>query len=254
MKLLAFDTATDLCSVALWCDGQVTARQAMAPRRHGEFILPMINAILAENGIAVAHLDALAFGRGPGTFTGVRMAASVAQGIAFAIDLPVIPISTLATVAQTAWLNLRSASPLPNKLLDGKQASSWKPTHIAVALDARMDEVYFATYRLQKDTVVLLGNEQVIAPSATTLPDVGMGSEISQHHWVGVGSGFKAYKEALHHLTLTACWEEYPHAVALAQLAVEAYQRGEGVEAALALPVYLRDQVAVAKDNGLFKR
>ena len=99
MKLLALDTATEACSAAVWVDGAVLERYELAPRRHAALILPMIEAVLAEAGLSPPQLDAIAFGRGPGAFTGVRIAVGIVQGIAFAADLPVIPISTLAALA-----------------------------------------------------------------------------------------------------------------------------------------------------------
>jgi len=151
MKLLALDTATDACSAAVWVDGVVHERYELAPRRHAALILPMIEAVLAEVGLRPAQLDAVAFGRGPGAFTGVRIAVGIAQGIAFAADLPVVPVSTLAAVA----------------LGVGRETGY---ARLAVALDARMSEVYWGTYAVTADDAELLGEERVCAPAAVTAP------------------------------------------------------------------------------------
>ena len=122
MKLLALETATEACSVALWVDGAVIERHALAPRRHAELVLPMVDAVLAEGGISRRALDAIAVGRGPGAFTGVRLAIAVAQGLALALDRPVLPVSTLAALAMAAAQDAGAAP-------------------ILAAIDARMGEV-----------------------------------------------------------------------------------------------------------------
>ena len=123
-RVLAIETASAACSAALYIDGQVEERYALAPRQHAALILPMVESLLASAELTVSGLDALAFGQGPGAFTGVRIAASAAQGIAFAADLPVVPVSTLAAQACGAMRDTNGA-------------------HAMVALDARMDEVYW---------------------------------------------------------------------------------------------------------------
>ena len=135
--LLAIETSTPACSAALSIDGVVIERYALAPRQHAVLILPMIESLLLEAGISVAQLDALAFGRGPGSFTGVRIAASVIQGIAFAADLPVLPVSTLATLA-----------------LGGMRITD--KTQVMAALDARKSEIYWGCYTAAEDGAVVL--------------------------------------------------------------------------------------------------
>ncbi len=219
MKILALDTATEACSAAVWVDGEVIERYQWAPRRHAELILPMIETVLAEAGLSPTQLDALAFGRGPGAFTGVRIAAGVAQGIAFAAELPVVRISTLAAMAQ-GMIREQSA------------------TQVAVAIDARRREVYWASYQAsEQGGVILLGEEQVCAPTLVPLLESGT--------WIGAGSGWTAYGEMLsQRLGIENYWEErYPQAGDIALLGALAYQRGDAVTVEQALPVYLRDKV-----------
>jgi tRNA threonylcarbamoyladenosine biosynthesis protein TsaB len=221
MKLLALDTATDACSAAVLVDGQIYERFEWAPRRQAELILPLIEAVLAEASLGPRQLDALAFGRGPGAFTGLRIAAGVVQGIAFASDRPVVPISTLATIARQVYRR-------------------YGAEHIAVALDARMGEVYWGAYQADADgDLVLCGDERVAAATTVTLPVGG--------NWQGAGSGWEVYGEALgRRLDVTTWWSDCPpRAGDIAWLAARAWQRGETVSAEQALPVYLRDEVAV---------
>jgi tRNA threonylcarbamoyladenosine biosynthesis protein TsaB len=221
MKLLAIETATDACSAALWVDGVLTTRHEVAPREHTRLILPMMDALLAEAGLRLSDLDALAFGRGPGAFTGVRIAAAVIQGSAFAADLPVVPVSTLAALAQ-----------------QGIDAGSRR---VLAALDARMDEVYWGAFQADdQGLAVPVGAEQVIAPDAVPIPE-GEG-------WRGVGSGWAAYEDALR-ARLGECVsdidpEALPAAAEVARLAVRDFNAGLAVPAEQALPVYLRDKVA----------
>lgn len=216
MKLLALDTATEACSAAVWVDGAVLERYEFAPRRHAALILPMIDAVLSEAGLSVKQLDAIAVGRGPGAFTGVRIAIGIAQGIAFAADLPVAPMSTLAALALGA----------------GREFGY---SHLAVVLDARMGEVYWGAYAATGNTVVLLGEEQCCPATVVTAPP---------GDWFGVGSGWLTYPEALAQRLSVKRWQgdRYPHAGDIAWLAAD--QRDVWVAADLALPVYLRNQVA----------
>ncbi len=219
MKILALDTTTEACSAAVWMEGEIIECYQWAPRRHAELILPMIAAVLAEAGLSPTQLDALAFGRGPGAFTGVRIAAGVAQGIAFAAELPVMRISTLAAIAQ-GMIREQGA------------------TQVAVAIDARRREVYWATYQAsEQDGVLLLGEEQVCAPTVGPVPELGA--------WIGAGSGWMVYADVLsQRLGIEAYWgERYPQARDIAVLGALAYQRGETVPVEQALPVYLRDKV-----------
>ena len=221
MKLLALDTATEACSAALLIDGDVRERFEVAPRAHARLLLPMLEELLAEAGLKPTALDAVAFGRGPGSFTGVRIAASVAQGIAFAADLPVVPISTLAALAWPALC-----------MTDSRR--------VFAAIDARMGEVYCAAYQGSvKEALVALTDEQV-TPAATVCVPAG-------EAWYGVGSGWAVYAEVLRpHFgasLLSIDATALPRASTIAALAVHELARGHAVAADQALPVYLRNQV-----------
>lgn len=222
MKLLAIDTATEACSAALHIEGEIIQQYRVAPREHSHIILPMIEQLLADAGTSVSGLDALAFGRGPGSFMGVRIAAGVTQGIAFARDLPVVPISTLAAIAQTARTETGA-------------------DRVLTAIDARMNEVYWAAYRSSENGCMqLVGEECVIAPEQVPKP--------GDHGWTGAGSGWSTYGEVLAASLgdvlsgqFCAC---FPTAESIARLAVAEYQAGRHVRASQAVPVYLRDNVA----------
>ncbi|CAL1241417.1 tRNA (adenosine(37)-N6)-threonylcarbamoyltransferase complex dimerization subunit type 1 TsaB [Candidatus Methylocalor cossyra] len=222
MKLLAIETATEACSCALLIDGHSTERYALAPREHNRLILPMVQSLLEEAGLALEQLDALAFGRGPGAFTGLRIAAGVVQGLAFGADLPVVPVSTLAALAQQA--------------LDETAAPQ-----VFACLDARMDEVYWGVYgRGGEGTAQLLGQELVAPAGAVPLPGEGWG--------VGLGSGWSRYgallADRLGNRLTAVLQDRFPRAAAVARLGAEGFRLGRAVAAEQAVPVYLRDQVA----------
>ena len=216
MKLLAFETATEACSVALWLDGEVRERFELAPRRHAELALPWADDLLREAGVRRSELDAIAVGRGPGAFTGVRLAIAVAQGIALALDRPVVPVSTLAALA------LQARAP-----------------RVVAAIDARMNEVYVAAYHREGDDVVLLDRERVAKPDTVALPEAG--------DWVGMGTGFAAVGGTLPRVLGLSRFDAtaLPHAADIACLAALAYARGEQVAPERAEPAYLRDNVAL---------
>ncbi len=227
MKLLAFETATEACSVALYLDGEVAERFELAPRRHAELALPFAEALLAAAGIARSQLDAIAVGRGPGAFTGVRLGLALAQGVALALDRPLLPVSTLAVLAAGA----------PS---DG-------PGLVLAAIDARMGEVYAGAFRRQGADVVALDAEQVLPPDAVALPAmVDTGTDLV---WQGVGTGFAAaagvLAERLSSSMRQVDAQALPRAAVLARLAVAAHARGEAVAPERAEPAYLRDNVAL---------
>lgn len=221
MILLAIDTSTEACSAALAADDRIIERYELAPRRHAELVLPMVEEVLADAGAAVGDLDGLAFGRGPGAFTGVRIAAGVIQGIAYGTGLRVAGVSSLAALAQ--------------------QALREHGHHQVMALiDARIGEVYCGTFRAGADDLMQpLGEERVCAPGEVPLPP-GRG-------WFGVGSGWAAHPEVLQARLgerLSGMHAEcYPHASDIARLARASFAAGQTVGAADALPVYLRDRV-----------
>jgi tRNA threonylcarbamoyladenosine biosynthesis protein TsaB len=221
LRILAIETATAACSAALFIDGAVSERYEVAPREHARLILPMVDALLSEADMPVGALDAVAFGRGPGTFTGVRVAASVAQGIAFAAGLPVVGVSTLATLALGA-----------NRESGERQ--------VMAALDARMAEVYWGLYEQRDDGLPrLLGEECVCAPRRVVMPEDGA--------WVGAGSGWTSYRRDLLECAggriARLLAELEPRAADQARLAAWSYRRGEMLPPEQAVPVYLRDTV-----------
>jgi len=220
-RILAIETSTAACSAALCLQGEVLERYVLAPRQHAALILPMIESVLAEAEIGVHQLDAIAFGRGPGAFTGVRIAAGIVQGIAFAAELPVLPVSTLAALSLGALRETGEAQAV-------------------AALDARKDEVYWGCYRLAGEVPVLQGSETVCLPAGAPQPGPG--------RWIGVGSGWLAHPEAL----LQRCGEAVirvlpdlePRAGDVARLGLHDFLQGRAVAADAAVPVYLRDNVA----------
>lgn len=240
MKLLAFETATEACSVAVWVDGDVRERFELAPRRHAELALPWAEALLAEAGIARAQLDAVAVGRGPGAFTGVRLAISLAQGIALALDRPIVPVSTLATLAMQG---------------QGR---------VLAAIDARMGEVYLGAFAAAGGDVAALGREVVVAPGQASLQDLvaapsaatsGTHAPGADPHaasveaWQGIGTGFAAADAALQArlggLLQRIDAAALPRAADTARLAAAAFARGEALAPERAEPAYLRDHVAL---------
>jgi tRNA threonylcarbamoyladenosine biosynthesis protein TsaB len=221
LKILAVETATPACSAALLVDGEIFARFQMAPREHTKLILPMIEELLQQAGLSVNQLDALAFGRGPGSFTGVRIATGVAQGIAFGADLPVVPVSTLASMAQTVF-----------NQGDYRQAFT--------ALDARMGEIFWAVYQQdQQGLAETVGVETVTVAENIIFPE---------SEGIGIGSGWGVYgemlKNKLKEQLLAIETDIWPMAATIVQLAERDYQQGLAVAPELAMPVYLRDKVA----------
>jgi len=222
MKILAVETATEACSAALFLDGKILERYQLAPREHSRLILPMMQSLLDEANIALNRLDALAFGRGPGSFTGVRIAAGVIQGAAFGADLPVVPVSTLAALAQASIERFEVEYAFP-------------------ALDARMGEVYWGVYRRNDDGFAeLYGAEAVVNADQVLCPEQAAG--------IGIGSGWHAYpdvlKKRLGCRVFRIDGECYPTAGFVARLGVEGVKNDRAVCAELALPVYLRNTVA----------
>ncbi|MCF5890659.1 tRNA (adenosine(37)-N6)-threonylcarbamoyltransferase complex dimerization subunit type 1 TsaB [Aeromonas veronii] len=228
LKILAVDTATEACSAALLVGDKLFSRWEEAPRDHTRKILPMVQAVLEDAGISLSDLDAIAFGRGPGSFTGVRIGISVAQGLAFGAGVPLIGISTLAAMAQGAYR------------LDGAE-------QVLTAIDARMNEVYFGRYELIDGRMQLVGDEVVSEPAA--LVDV-RGKLVGPV--ICVGTGFETYGETLSGLAdeLAVSQVRFPAAEDMLPLARAAWLAGEAVPVEQATPVYLRDKVTWKKLPG----
>ena len=223
MKILAIDTATECCSAALWIDGELLVREELSARGHAQRILPMVRELLREGVVTLAELDLIAFGRGPGAFTGVRLAASVTQGLAFAAKLPVMPISDLRAVAQQA-LDLPGAA-----------------AHVLVCQDARMAEVYWGYFSSVAGFATPCSAEAVSAPANVSQP------EAAWRACIGAGSGFSAYPELTTRFgdKLAAYQPQLlPRAREIARLAAHDGP-ARAVPPEQAVPVYLRDNVAV---------
>ena len=235
MKLLALDTASAQCSVALLLDGQAISREVATARDHAQLILPMVDAVLAEAGLALRQLDGIAFGRGPGSFTGVRVAAAVTQGLAAGSGLPVLPVSDLRALALRAVQSL----PLPEQ----DRATG----NVLACMDARMGEVYWAAYCI---AATGLGNS--VAEESVSSPEAVMA--LCPPCVAGAGLGLAAAPRIAQFLHLPAAAtlaNAEPHAMEIARLAAADLSTGANwLDAALAQPVYLRNQVAIAKTQG----
>ena len=222
MNLLALDTSTEYCSCAVWRDGEILSRGELAGQRHSDILLPMIDSLLKEAGLGLNQLDGIAFGAGPGSFTGIRIACSVVQGLALGVDLPVVPVCTLEALAEQSGAE-----------------------QVVAALDARLDEVYVAYYRRKHGVWrAEFGPALCSIADAPALEDPG---------WVGVGSGFAILEGALgRHLGLkfaSVNGQLHPESSAIARLGAAALERGEGLDAAEAQPIYLRNKVALTIDE-----
>lgn len=238
MKILAIETATDACSAALLISNpqedfesndKTSVEFELAPRKHTQLILPQVERLLASAELTLQDLDAIAFGQGPGAFTGLRIAAGVTQGLALAADLPVIPISTLAAMAQQSY-------------------QQHKTDHVFVALDARINEVYWGKYEITSEKpgrVSLVGKEQVVLPQNIEPVDV----HDKDVQWVGIGSGWSVYEDELRSIVSKDQLAEIyptlsPSAEFIAQLATFEYKKGNVLPTEEAQPIYLRDKVA----------
>ncbi|HEU4352737.1 MAG TPA: tRNA (adenosine(37)-N6)-threonylcarbamoyltransferase complex dimerization subunit type 1 TsaB [Burkholderiales bacterium] len=213
MRFAAIETSTEWCSVAVWNDGEIAALERRAGHRHSEFALPMLQHLMKG-----ARIDAVAFGAGPGAFTGLRIACALAQGLAFARSLPVIGISTLEALAQESGA-----------------------ARVLACIDARMREVYYAALENRDGRWHEVIPAQCVAPRSAP-PPPGKG-------WMGCGSGFEVYREEMKGKVELARPEIHPSAMAVARLAAPRLAAGEGVDAAQAAPFYLRDKVAFTKDE-----
>ena len=226
VKILALDTATEACSAALYIDGVITSQYQLAPREHSRLILRMLDELLSQAKLKVADLDAIAFGRGPGSFMGLRIAAGVVQGIAFAHELPVIPVSTLKAIAQRAF-------------------DETGISNVLSCIDARMDEVYWAACCHEAAGWSYIGEECVISPDKLDVQNI-----MSQRtgSWVAAGTGWANYLDRLlpegasrPEAILEEC---FPSAEVIVKLTAEEFKAGNTVPASQAIPVYLRNDVA----------
>jgi tRNA threonylcarbamoyladenosine biosynthesis protein TsaB len=222
MKILAIDTATEACSVALLVDDVCQERFELAPRQHTELVLPMVDDLLKSAGLSLTQLDALAFNCGPGSFTGVRVGTSVTQGLAFSANLPVIPVSSLAALAQSAYREQHQSK-------------------VLATIDARMNEIYWGCYQVQDALMTLVGDEKVSPVTAV----------VREGDWHCRGSGWDSFSSELQsnlQVNITSFTSEcFPHAQDIAFLAADLYKKGKVVVAEDALPTYIRDEVTWKK-------
>lgn len=218
MKILAVETSTEYCSVALWQDGTVSERCELVGQKHSELLVAMLDELLKANGVTIAQLDGIAFGKGPGSFTGVRIACGVAQGLALGANLQVVGVCTLQSLAQASGQD-----------------------KVIAALDARMGEIYLAAY-------------EKVAGEWSTLIEPCLckaehAQELTNGGWFGAGSGFAVNDAALStrygRQLSDVDTQSIPLASAISQLAAIEFAKGNAVDAALALPLYLRDKVAL---------
>jgi tRNA threonylcarbamoyladenosine biosynthesis protein TsaB len=227
MKFLSLDTSTEYCSAALWLDGDIRARRVLAGQTHSSLLLPMVDDLLAEAGLSLRQLDGIAYGAGPGSFTGLRIACAVTQGLALGADLPVVGVSTLESIAQQT-----------------------DAARVLTVLDARMAEVYWAAYERAESGWTCVLEPVLSAPEQVGVPDA--------REWAGAGNGFAALDAdlLLHVLPFLSRIRAdiMPDAAAIAALAAPVFARGGGVDAALAAPVYLRDKVAMTIDERRLKK
>jgi tRNA threonylcarbamoyladenosine biosynthesis protein TsaB len=209
MRFAALETSTEWCSVALWRDGEIACIERRAGNRHSELALPMLERLLKQSGLAAVDLDAVAFGAGPGSFTGLRIACGLAQGLAFARGIPVIGISSLEAIAEESGAS-----------------------RVITCIDARMHEVYYAALEKHDAGWTEIVAARCVAPGAVEIPD---------GNWTGAGNGFAAYGNmGLENVQP----EVHPTAIAIARLAAPRLAAGEGVDAAAAAPIYVREKVA----------
>ncbi|MGK0296523.1 MAG: tRNA threonylcarbamoyladenosine biosynthesis protein TsaB [Gammaproteobacteria bacterium] len=219
MKILALDTATEACSAAIYVDSEISEKSLIAPRRHADLILSMIDELLNESGVTLSALDAIAFGRGPGAFTGIRIAAGIVQGLAYGADLPVIPVSTLAALAQGTKVNSE---------------------FIISAIDARMGEIYTAIYKRDNSGLVIAITDESVM-KADNLSITGEGT------YYGVGTGWATYHDVISvkfgNKLIGYNGECYPQSRDILLLAIREYEMGNLVKPEEAIPVYIRNKV-----------
>ena len=221
MNLLAVETSTELCSVALLRGAELFVEEALAENRHSEMLVPMVRRVLARSHLAARQMDAFAFGQGPGSFTGIRIACGLVQGLAFAAARPVVPVATLLALAEQS-----------------------NESRVIAALDARMDEAYVAAYARSGDDW-----DEVIAPR---LADAGTLPPLPGRSWAATGSGFDRHpwlRDAYRQSIEMRFEGDLPRAGAVARIAARRFGRGAGVPPEKAAPLYLRDKVALTTEE-----
>jgi tRNA threonylcarbamoyladenosine biosynthesis protein TsaB len=218
LNILAIDTSTEYCSVALLHGGALASRAELAGQRHSELVLPMVDALLGEAGLKLTRLDGIAFGAGPGSFTGLRIACGVVQGLALGAGVPVVPVGTLLALAHVSG-----------------------SSRVVTCLDARMGEIYHAAYAREGDDW-----NEAVAPNVCR---AGRAPALENGGWTGAGSGFATYAgelaERYRDQLAAVAAEVYPHARAVAELALPQLIAGRGLPAEQAMPLYVRDKVAL---------
>jgi tRNA threonylcarbamoyladenosine biosynthesis protein TsaB len=224
MNILTIDTATEACSVALQFNQALFTRYEVCPQQHSQKILPMVDAVMKEAGASLTELDGLAFGRGPGSFTGVRIATGIIQGLALGSQLPVAGVSTLAAMAQQV-------------------INSGDVSDVAVAIDARMGEVYFAHYQNQQGIATLVGEEQVTSPETAA-------EQIDISSMAVAGTGWQAYPVLSELLNGQSVSVSYPYARFMLPLAKQTLSAGQGMAVDAITPEYLRNTVTWKKLPG----
>lgn len=223
MNIIAFDTSTEYCSLALWFDSELQHKETLAGQRHSELLLPMLQELLKKNNLALKQFDGFAFGAGPGSFTGLRIACGVAQGLGCATKRPVIGISTLEALAQRVNNN-----------------------KVVVALDARMGEIYHAAYERKETDVWKTVSEAIVC-----LPEHA--PSLTGNGWTSCGSGFDLYQKKLtEHYSgqINQCNHGlHPHAREIAQLAAKKFHNGSAGDPAHAAPIYIRNKIALKESE-----
>ncbi|MFZ1546700.1 MAG: tRNA (adenosine(37)-N6)-threonylcarbamoyltransferase complex dimerization subunit type 1 TsaB [Candidatus Nitrotoga sp.] len=218
MRILALETSTEYCSVALWQDGNVVSRCELVGQRHSELLIGILDNLLHEAGIKLTELDGIAFGAGPGSFTGVRVACGVTQGLALGAGLPVVGVCTLQALAQAAGHD-----------------------KVIAALDARMGEIYHAVYEIRAGSWVTICEPSLCLPQQAP--------QVQGSGWFGTGSGFAMHGDVLHNRYAGQISDSdilaVPQAIAIAEFAAPLFAAGHGMDAAQAMPFYLRDKVAL---------
>ncbi len=223
MKILAIETSSTACSLAVCWNGNSKSVHTIMPMQQTQHVLPMIESLLKETDITLAELNAIAFGCGPGSFTGVRVAVSVAQGLGYALSIPLIPVSSLAGLAQAAADEL-----------------GWKK--LLVAVDARMQEIYCGAYIVNPEGLVQLQQEErVCLPQTFTF--------VADRKWYGVGDAWGVYQEQFSVKPTEYDVTRMPMAAGILKLAQASYLKKEWVQASDAMPTYLRNDVAKKSQN-----